>query len=271
MVQLYGLVWFLALLAALAALQRRLHFETQAVFLLLTGRAEVALVLFALLFFPGVLLHEVSHFVVARLLGVRTARFSLLPQVLPARASRTAARSGKVKSRPSGGARLQLGFVETVAVDPLREALIGTAPLIAGSAFTLYAGLLPLGLPTVWAKLVNGDLARFLDALVALRAQPDFFVWLYLVIAISSTMFPSPADRRAWLPVACVALLATGMALLVGAGPWMVEHLLPWIEAALGALAAGFGISAAAHLAALLPVTALRNLLAYLVASRARG
>jgi hypothetical protein len=75
-----GCCCFLGLCSCSSAAYNR---ETQAVFLLLTRRGEVAMVLFAVLFFPGVLLHEVSHYVMAQLLGVRTKRFSLIPKPLP--------------------------------------------------------------------------------------------------------------------------------------------------------------------------------------------
>ena len=104
-----GVLYLLILLGPLFILQRSLHRETQAIFLLLTRRTELAIILFSLLFFPGILLHESSHYLTARLLGVRTGKFSLVPRVQP-------------------GGRLQLGYVETASSDWLRDALIGAAP-----------------------------------------------------------------------------------------------------------------------------------------------
>ncbi|HEX9028794.1 MAG TPA: hypothetical protein VF823_06440, partial [Anaerolineales bacterium] len=115
-----GLLILVLLLGALLILQRLSQRETQAIFLLLTRRADIAVVLFSLLFLPGVILHEASHYVVARLLRVRTGRVSLLPRTLP-------------------NGRLQLGFVETASSDWLRDTLIGAAPLFSGGAFVAYA------------------------------------------------------------------------------------------------------------------------------------
>ena len=89
-----GLVWFLLLLGPFLFLQRSLHREVQAFFLLLTRRQDISIVIFSLLFFPGVLLHETSHYLMARLLNVRTGRFSIIPRPLP-------------------DGHLQLGYVET--------------------------------------------------------------------------------------------------------------------------------------------------------------
>jgi hypothetical protein len=67
-----GLLWLLGTLVLLMMLLRLLHREIQAVFLILTRRPGVTQVIFAIIFFPGVFLHELSHFLVAKLLGVRT-------------------------------------------------------------------------------------------------------------------------------------------------------------------------------------------------------
>src|SRR5512142_3077223 len=115
------------MLGPLLFAQRWLHREIQWVFLLLTRSQALALGLFSLLFFPGVLLHELSHFLMARLLGVRTGRFSLLPSLVE-------------------GGKLRLGFVETAEADLVRDALIGAAPLITGGAAVAYLGITHLGL-----------------------------------------------------------------------------------------------------------------------------
>jgi hypothetical protein len=237
-----GLLWLLLLLGPLLILQRILHRETQAIFLLLTRRGEIALALFSLLFFPGVLLHETSHFIMARLLGVRTGRFSLLPHPLP-------------------NGRLQLGFVETAATDWIRDALIGGAPLILGGAFVAYAGLERLGLTALWWNSVMGGPSAFLDSLPSLYGQPDFWVWFYLTFAVSSTMLPSPSDRRAWLPVAFVVAILLLLSLLAGAGPWLLSHLASPLDQIFRALAIVLGISDFVHLVLLLPLWGVRRAL----------
>ena len=63
-----GLLWLLAALGIFIFLQRALHREIQAFFLILTRSVGVTQVLFAIIFFPGVLLHELSHFLSAKLL-----------------------------------------------------------------------------------------------------------------------------------------------------------------------------------------------------------
>jgi len=236
-----GLMWLLLILGPLLFVQRRLHRETQAVLLLITRHHEISLALFSLLFFPGVLLHELSHFITARVLGVRTGRFSLLPTPLP-------------------DGRLRLGFVETASVDFIRDAIIGVAPLLSGGLFVAYAGIQRLKLPLLWDSLASGNIP-FKEALAAIPTQADLWLWFYLAFTVSSMMLPSASDRRAWLPLTLVVVVLISMALLGGAGPWMMQHLAPALNQALRAIAVTFGISVFLDLALLLPMWVIRKLL----------
>jgi hypothetical protein len=209
-----GLSWLLVLLFPLLVVQRRLQAEIQALFLLLTRRQDIAILLFSILFLPGVLLHELSHWIAARLMGVPTGRFSVIPQ------------------RMSSG-RLRLGYVETASVDVFREAIIGAAPLFTGGLLIAYVGWFKLGISEIWAELPEISGAAFIESLAFIYRQPDFWLWFYLTFAVSSTMFPSSSDRRAWLPV---GLVFTGLTILVvvsGMGEWLIEHLEPFLDVAI--------------------------------------
>jgi hypothetical protein len=237
-----GLIWLLLILGPLVFFQQRLHLEMQAIFLLITRRADLTLVLFSMLFFPGVVLHEGSHFLMARLLMVRTGRFSLLP-------------------RPLDGGRVRLGYVETERSDLVRDALIGLAPLIAGGVFVAYAGLARLGLHRLWDNLVLEGPRGLLEQLPGLQSMPDFWLWFYLLFVISSTMLPSASDRRAWLPLSLGVGLLLVLALLAGAGPWMLANLAPTLDRVLRAVAVVLTISLIIHLILLVPFYLLRRML----------
>lgn len=231
-----GLLWLLASLLPFLWIQRWLHREIQAVFLILARRPELALGLFSLLFFPGVFLHETSHFLAARLLGVRTGKFSLLPHMLP-------------------DGHLRMGFVETAQVDLVRDALVGSAPLLAGGLVVAFLGVYPLGFSGLASKISQGDWLAFWQGMKALPGQPDFWLWFYLAFAISSTMLPSEADRQAWLPVLVGIGVLVGLAVLAGAGSWMVENLAPWVDKVLRAVALVFSTSLAVHVVLGIPVS----------------
>jgi len=247
-----GLLWLLLSLGPLLFLQRGLHREIQAVLLLITRRTDLAVALFSLLFFPGVLLHEGSHFLMAKILRVPTGRVSLIPQSIE-------------------GNRLRLGFVETGQTDILRDALIGTAPLLTGGLFVAYAGIVHLDLLTLWDGFASGNSEAAIESLAASLSAPDFWLWFYLMVTVSSTMFPSPSDRRAWLPVAFIVAAIVGIALLFGAGPWMSENLLPVFNDLLRGVAVVFAISAAVHLVVLFPAWVLRKVLSRLTGMQVVG
>ncbi len=240
-----GLLWFGLTLLPLAFLQRLLHREIQAVFLILSHSPEFTIALFSFLFLPGVLLHEISHYLVALVLGVGTARFSLIPHVLP-------------------GGRLQLGYVETARTDILRDSLIGAAPLFAGGSIVAYIAITRLGLLPMWDVLRHGQMELFWLGLTLLPHVNDFPLWFYLTFAISSTMLPSQADRHAWLPLGITVLVLIGLALLAGAGPWMLANLAPPLNSFLNAGALIIGLSAALHAVLILPILLVHRLAAHL-------
>ena len=250
MTTLDGLWWLLALIVPLLVLQRWLHHEIQAVFLLLTRRAEVALALFSILFFPGVVLHEASHYLIAFLLGVHVGGFSLIPRLLP-----------QSRSRNGKSLHLQLGFVQTAQTGLVKDALIGIAPLIFGGTFVAYAGLARLVLASLWTDALNTQPGLLSSIQTVVGAHPDFWIWFYLVFAVSSTMLPSASDRRAWLPIALSVVLLFGLGILAGVGPWMVEHLAVPFNLALRAIAVVVGISVGVHLILVVPVYLLRRML----------
>jgi len=243
LLSLDGFLWLLLALVILLYLQRSMHREVQAVLLLLTRNPGVTIAVFSLLFFPGVLLHEGSHFVIARLLGVRTGRFSVIPQA-------------------QADGRLRLGYVETARTGLLRDALIGAAPLILGMLFIAFASINRLHLVFLWDTLRTAQWDLFWLGLSTVPTLSDFWLWFYLTFAVSSTMLPSASDRRAWLPLALVAGVLLALMLLAGAGPWMLAHLAPPVNDFLRASALLLAVSVIIHALLIPPFWALHRLLA---------
>jgi hypothetical protein len=241
-----GLLWLLAALILLVFLQSSLHREIQAVFLILTSRSGMTQVIFAFIFIPGVFLHEFSHFLMAKLLGVETGKFSLIPH-----------------TQPNG--KLRLGYVETASGGFIRDALIGAAPLVTGSLFVAYAAIYRLHLLPLWDLIRLAEWSGFWSGLMALPKTPDFWLWFYLTFTISSTMMPSASDRHAWLPLGLLAGGLLGVAILAGAGPWMLEKFAPLFNSFLRALALIFGLSGIIHILLILPFLLFHWLLTRLI------
>jgi len=239
-------LYLLILLIPMIYLPRFLQREIQAILLLITRQPEISTVLFSLLFLPGVLLHETSHFVMAHLLGVRTGRFSIIPKKLE-------------------GGRLQLGYVETASTDFFRDALIGVAPLVTGGFFVAFAGVSRLGLNTIWVNLIQGQMNSISPAIKSIIVGPDFWLWFYLTLTVSSTMMPSASDRRAWLPLILVLVVLLGFVLLIGVGPWLLTTFGSAFMAAMDAITMIFGITIIIHLILLPPTWIVRKIISRLV------
>src|SRR6266540_7540457 len=220
--QLSGLFLFILMLVPLIILQRLLHREIQSVFLILSRDARITMGIFSIIFLPGVFLHELSHFVMAKILRVPTGRFSILPRSLP-------------------DGRLQLGYVETSRADIIRDSLIGAAPLIVGTLFVAYVAIYHLQMRVLWDVFRNGQIDLFWLGVRALPRVQDFYLWFYLAFAVSSTMMPSESDRHAWLELVISIGVLFAIALLVGAGPWMLVNIAPRLSDFLNSVAVIFG------------------------------
>ena len=243
MAQLSGLFWFVSMLVPLIVLQRLLHREIQAVFLIASRDPHITMGIFSIIFLPGVFLHELSHFLMANSLRVPTGRFSVLPRSL-------------------ADGRLQLGYVETARSDIVRDSLIGAAPLIVGTLFVAYVAVERFEMRILWDVLRNGQFNLFWMGLGALPNVQDFYLWFYLVFAVSSTMMPSESDRHAWLDLLVSVGVLFGMTLLFGAGPWMLSNVAPRVSNFLGFVAVIFGLSSFVHVLLILPAALLHKLLA---------
>jgi hypothetical protein len=180
----------LATLGGLWLLATLLASHLQGLVLLVTRRPGIASMTYDLLVFPGVVVHELAHLVVAVLLRVRVLRAELF--------------------RFRGINDLRQGEVIVERADPLRMSLIGAAPLLVGVPLVLLL-LRGLDLPPI-------DLS--LAALVPLRTvlhEPFRLLGLYVLWAIANAMFPSAADRAAWWIVGLGLAVLVGIVVLTGA------------------------------------------------------
>ena len=202
-------IWVIIALPVLLVLQRWIQTHLGGVALLLTGRSDRAVILYAILMFPGVLLHELSHWFMAKILGVRTGTISLLPQVQP---------DGTV----------QLGYVTYYKgqnLGPIRESLVGGAPLLAGTAVILLIGFRAFGVTDLATAVQTGSVDALTAAITDLLETNDFLVWLYLLFAVANAMLPSRSDRRAWPAFLLVMGILTGVVYLLGLQQVVAEGL----------------------------------------------
>jgi hypothetical protein len=216
----------LVLFVCLILLTQWITKHIQGVGYLVTGDGQVALVLYFLLILPGVLIHEISHALIAWLLRVPVRHFSI---------------GVRQKGR---GRQVALGSVDIASTDPLRASLIGIAPLLfgCGAIWAISGRVLGVGpLTTLTAQ-------SFWLELQSIYRVPDFALWLYLVFAISNAMLPSAADRRSW-GIALVFLLFLGaLGYFSGLFDTLAEPLGSWARGGAHHLTYAFAVTVAVDL-----------------------
>ena len=225
-------LWAALALICLIFMQRWIHAHLHGVSLLLVGRPEWAVIVYAVVLFPGVVLHEASHWLSATLLGVRTGGVSLLP-----------------RRQPDGS--LQLGYVEYYKgpnVGPIRESLIGAAPLVAGTVAILLIGRQVFGVTSLADAIRTGDVNILADAMAQLLAIPNVLVWLYLIFAISNAMLPSRSDRHAWPAFIVIMAVISIIVAYLGRNTALLDNLARPVSVLFGYLGTAFSIAIAVDL-----------------------
>jgi len=114
---------------------------------------------------------------------------------------------------------VQLGYVEYYrgkTLDPVRESLIGGAPLIVGTAAILLISLKIFDVPSLNTAVRSGQVDAVALALADFFDIPFVLLWIYLIFAISNGMLPSASDRRAWPAFIVAMLLLIGLLYLLG-------------------------------------------------------
>ena len=223
------LFWLIVTFLLLYPLNRWISTHVQGVAFLLTRSPNVAVWVFWVLFLPGTLLHEFSHWITAKLLAVKTTKFSLWPK------------------RKKGG-QLQMGAVQVEVSDPFRHSIIGVAPLIFGSVAVLLIGYGWLELEELGLALISGDIQLIWDALIDTLSIPDVWLGVYLVFAISNAMLPSASDRESWRTVVIYLALALFLAVGLGFNPNIPSMLQEFVLTTLAYLLSAFVITIAVDL-----------------------
>jgi hypothetical protein len=147
--------------------------------------------------------------------------------------------------RRKRGSSVSLGSVRVGKVDPLRASLIGLAPLLGATAIILIIGNLVLGVDDLALAVAAGGFDEIRAALAQLVRVPDFWLWLYLIFAISNAMLPSESDMSTVRPVLIFLGLATVVYLIVAGVPSVSAQTLAAVNTISGYLASAFGLTLA--------------------------
>jgi hypothetical protein len=241
-------LWVALALLILVLMQRWIHTHLHGLSLLVTGKPDRALYLYAIILLPGVVLHELSHWVSARLLGVRTGTLSIIPR------------------RQANGS-IQLGYVEYYrgkTLDPVRESLIGGAPLIVGTFVILLISLKIFDVTNLAAAVQTGQVDDLILAMTDFFEIPLVTIWIYLIFAISNGMLPSASDRRAWPAFIIFMIILGGILYILGLTDEVASGLVGPATRMFGYLGIAFSVAIGTDILFMLILAALEGIVSRL-------
>ncbi len=168
---------FNILILVLFLLSRQLTSEIYLFIFQVTKRENLATNFLAFIFFPGVVVHELSHYLMAKFAGVPTGKVSLFPK--------------------REGDYVKLGSVSVAKSNLVKEFLIGVAPL--------FVGVLSI-LSIVYLMLQDFSGFNILKIVIC----------LYVIFVISNTMYASRKDFQAALPFMAAIITIGIVSFVVG-------------------------------------------------------
>jgi hypothetical protein len=223
------LIWTAVFLIAIWWLSRRQAFYFLSALFHLTRSQQVAVVTYAIFFLPGTVVHEFAHWIMAKILGVKTAGFNVLPKL---------GRKGEI----------QLGSVNVRGGGLVEHTLIGMAPMLLGGALTMALSYVLVDVDALNAAIRSEQFGRVLDVALQAFSHPDALILLWLLFTISGSMFLSASDRA---PIQQMTLYLAAVLL-----PLYLFGLIPALPAAwtqtigemFAVFASGLAVAVAVHL-----------------------
>lgn len=162
------------------------------------GSQHSAIVIWSIIFLPGTIVHEISHFLVAALTGARTGKIEIFPEYL------------EKEVDESKTAHVALGSVQMQKLNPLQGFLVGIAPFITGIALLIWiASLLQTSFAAkeIWTLILEG----------------------YLFFTITNSFFPSLTDIKQAIPFVIISLLVALGAWYFGFQVFLSSNSYIWI------------------------------------------
>ncbi len=139
------------------------------------------------IFLPGIIIHELSHLLIAAIMFVPVGDMEFTP-----------------KKNDNG---VKLGSVEIGKTDPIRRSIIGFAPIFVG---------LMIVVGTVYLFSSNISFFQNKDPYIYITV---ILILIYLLFAVSNTMFASPRDMEGTVEILVTLLIIFAAAYILGFRP----------------------------------------------------
>jgi hypothetical protein len=148
----------------------------------LGGNQNWLIWVWSVVFLPGTIIHEISHFLAAAATGTRTGQIEIFPEFIENLLEES--------DRPRG---VSLGSVQVARMNPLQGFIVGLAPFISGTVLLIWL-----------SSLIQ----------VSYQAQNLYPLLLqaYLFFVIANSFFPSWSDIKQTLPLFIITLIAMALA-----------------------------------------------------------
>ena len=210
---------------------------------LLFKNKKLGLYFYHLLFLPGVIFHELSHFLVAALFNIQTGEIKIFPE----------------EADEDEGTRL--GSIEVAKADPIRMGLVAIAPFAVSLAVLFI--IVKIAVNPTEPSLASALTAWF-NYLKSFPSRPwQVILVSYGLLTISNTMFLSKEDLRAGL-VLLGFLIIVLFAVYHFAGPEALVRTLSYLTIFNTALFLAFLV----NLSFLLTLSLLEKILLFFTRSR---
>ncbi len=138
------------------------------------------------LFLPGVIVHELSHLLMAVILFVPVGNMEFIPK--------------------KSGNGIKLGSVEIGKTDPIRRSIIGFAPVFAGIGIIV---------GVIYFIMDNNPIVQIIEP-NRLLGIPIGFLLFYFLFAVSNTMFSSKRDLEGTLEITITLLIIFATSYILG-------------------------------------------------------
>lgn len=222
------LLWTTLFLIAIWWLSRRQAFYFLSALYYLTRSQQAAMVAYAIFFLPGTVVHEFAHWSMAKLLGIKTTGFHVLPSL---------GKKGEIR----------LGSVDVRGGGVVEHSLIGMAPMLLGGVVTLALSYWLVDVDALAAAIRSEQFVNVVHVAMQVFSRPDALLWLWLLFTISGSMFLSASDRA---PLRQMALYLAAVLLplyLFGFIPAMPAEWTRVIGEAFTVFASGLAVALAVH------------------------